>query len=105
MPSRRTFLAASGAVAGASLLPYSSSALAMETNLSSLPPSIAALKSMQDQARPISTPERMARQEKARGLMESNELDAILLMEGTSLKYFTGIRWGGGERLFAIRPA
>jgi Xaa-Pro dipeptidase len=38
--------------------------------------------------------------------MPSNELDAILLMEGTSLNYFTGISWWGGERLFAmILPA
>ncbi len=44
----------------------------------------------------------MARQEKARALMETNALDAILLMEGTSLNYFTGIRWWGGERMFAM---
>jgi Xaa-Pro dipeptidase len=57
---------------------------------------------MKDQARPISTEERQARQEKARALMEANDLDAILLMEGTSLNYFTGIRWWGGERMFAM---
>ena len=34
--------------------------------------------------------------------MTENALDAILLMEGTSLKYFTGIRWWGGERTFAL---
>jgi Xaa-Pro dipeptidase len=34
--------------------------------------------------------------------MTENSLDAILLMEGTSLKYFTGIRWWGGERTFAF---
>lgn len=67
-----------------------------------LPPSIATLKSMKDQVRPIRPEERLARQEKARSLMEANELDAILLMEGTSLNYFTGIRWWGGERLFAM---
>jgi Xaa-Pro aminopeptidase len=60
------------------------------------------LKSMKGQARPISPEERQARQEKARSLMEANGLDAILLMEGTSLNYFTGIRWWGGERLFAM---
>ena len=69
---------------------------------SSLPPSITGLKSMKDQARPIPGEERQARQEKARSLMEANGLDAILLMEGTSLNYFTGIRWWGGERLFAM---
>jgi len=71
-----------------------------------LPPSLAALKSMKDQAHPIRLEERQARQEKARSLMEANDLDAILLMEGTSLNYFTGIHWWGGERLFAmILPA
>ncbi len=34
--------------------------------------------------------------------MSESALDAILLMEGTSLKYFTGIRWWGGERMFAL---
>jgi Xaa-Pro dipeptidase len=34
--------------------------------------------------------------------MEANGLDAVLLMEGTSLNYLTGIRWWGGERLFAM---
>ena len=57
---------------------------------------------MKDQARPIRTEERAARQEKARALMEANDLEAILLMEGTSLNYFTGIRWWGGERMFAM---
>jgi Xaa-Pro dipeptidase len=38
--------------------------------------------------------------------MRENELDAILLMEGTSLRYFIGIRWWGGERAFAfVLPA
>ncbi len=34
--------------------------------------------------------------------MGENGLDAILLMEGTSLRYFTGMRWWGGERTFAL---
>jgi len=34
--------------------------------------------------------------------MAENALDAIVLMEGTSLRYFTGIRWWGGERTFAL---
>jgi len=57
---------------------------------------------MKDQAHPISAGERRDRHEKARSLMRTNGLDAILLMEGTSLKYFTGIRWWGGERMFAM---
>ena len=67
-----------------------------------MPPSIASLKSMKDLARPISIEERAARQEKARQLMLAYHLDAILLMEGTSLDYFAGVKWWGGERLFAL---
>jgi Xaa-Pro dipeptidase len=69
---------------------------------SSLPPSVAALKSMKDQAKPITTEERQARIEQARRLMTERQIDALMLMGGTSLVYFSGIRWGGGERLFAL---
>jgi len=34
--------------------------------------------------------------------MNESSLSAIVLMEGTSLTYFAGIRWWGGERLFAM---
>jgi Xaa-Pro dipeptidase len=98
MTNRRRFLQAASAVALFSDKRLS----ATETEPPVLPPSIAALKSMKDQARPISTEERQARQEKACALMEANDLDAILLMEGTSLNYFSGIRWWGGERMFAM---
>jgi Xaa-Pro dipeptidase len=46
--------------------------------------------------------ERAVRQENARRLMRENNLAAILLAQGTSLRYFTGVRWEGGERLFAM---
>ena len=69
---------------------------------SSLPPSLARLKSRKSEAVPITREERRERQEQARKLMSENALDAIVLMEGTSLRYFTGIRWWGGERMFAM---
>jgi len=101
MPTRRDFLKTGGILASAALLP--DSVLMMTAGAGdALPTSIAALKSMKEQARPISIEERVARQEKARALMETNDLDAILLMEGTSLNYFTGIQWWGGERMFAM---
>ena len=98
--TRRTFLQTGSAMLGMSLGP--ASIPSPEEQTLALPPSIAALKSMKEQARPIRPEERLARQEKARSLMEANELDAIVLMEGTSLNYFTGMRWWGGERLFAM---
>ncbi len=57
---------------------------------------------MRDRARPITTAERRGRIEKARQLMRETGIDAILLTGGTSLEYFTGIRWGISERLFAL---
>src|SRR3954469_17064938 len=98
MISRRKFLEvgmASAGVVGLSSSPITPAQAA-------LPPSIAALKSRKDEASPITREEREQRQERARKLMSENALDAIVLMEGTSLRYFSGIRWWGGERMFAL---
>ncbi|MFY9912748.1 MAG: Xaa-Pro peptidase family protein [Candidatus Sulfotelmatobacter sp.] len=105
MISRRRFLAVGGVAAGAAtvchpLLSYAAGDDKPHDN--SLPPSIAQLPSRKNEATPITRDERSARQQQARKLMSENGLDAIVLMEGTSLKYFTGIHWWGGERLFAL---
>src|SRR6266404_809067 len=99
MLSRRRFIQAGTIASGAALAAHPAFA---EEKCTPLPPSIAGLKSMKDHATPITRDERRDREERARQLMEANSLDAILLMEGTSLSYFTGIQWHGGERLFAI---
>ncbi|MGA3197570.1 MAG: aminopeptidase P family N-terminal domain-containing protein, partial [Terriglobales bacterium] len=65
-------------------------------------PSIAALRSLRGEVKPITLEERAERQEKARRLMRENNLSAIVLTQGTSLVYFSGIQWWGGERLFAM---
>ncbi|MDH5589442.1 MAG: M24 family metallopeptidase [Gemmatimonadota bacterium] len=67
-----------------------------------LPPSIARLTSWADRARPITTAERELRVERARTVMAAQGLDAVMLCGGTSMVYFTNIRWGGGERLFSV---
>jgi len=67
-----------------------------------LPPAIARLQSLKDQAQPITLQERTERQEKARQLMRANGTDAILLMPGTSLRYFTGVEWWESERALAM---
>lgn len=104
MISRRHFLGASTlAAAGAALDP--SHALAAPTDAlfqQSLPPSIARLTSRAAEAKPISVAERAGRVERAKQLMGENGLDALYLTGGTSMVYFTGIRWGGGERLFTV---
>ncbi len=101
MISRRRILKLGTAAAGAALATPVTAATS-ENNCTALPPSIASLTSMKDQAKPITTEERGERQQKARRLMVDNKLDAILLTEGTSLTYFSGIHWGGSERLFAM---
>ena len=104
MISRRRFLEVGGvgAFAAASDLAAPAATRNGKPDDSSLPPSLARLKSRKTEANPITREERSERQERARKLMTENALDAIVLMEGTSLKYFTGIRWWGGERLFAL---
>jgi Xaa-Pro dipeptidase len=100
MLSRRSFLQAGSLAVGVNTaLPAFAAAAEGE---SSLPPAIAALRSLRAEAKPINVEERAARQERARSRMHENSLSAILLTPGTSLKYFTGIRWEGGERLFAM---
>jgi len=104
MISRRQFLELGGVSAGVGLAARSlaASASAERTDSSPLPPSIARLQSRQSEAQPITRQEREERQACARKLMAENSLAAVLMMEGTSLRYFTGIRWWGGERLFAF---
>jgi Xaa-Pro dipeptidase len=98
--SRRRFLkTGSLAAAVSAVLPKLAGASESDRQL---PPSIAALKTLSAEAKPITLEERSQRQEKARQLMRENSLSAILLTEGTSLNYFAGIHWWGGERLFAM---
>lgn len=100
MFSRRTFLGV--AAAGLSVTRVSAQRGGGAAMSGPLPPSIAALTSMRDRAKPITADERKARIEKARRLMAAQKIDAIILAGGTSLNYFTGIRWGNSERLFAV---
>jgi len=81
MISRRRFLAVGGVSAGALASP--SLGLAASADDTSLPPSIARLKSRKTEAQPITREERQDRQDRARKLMVENGLDAIVLMEGT----------------------
>jgi len=93
MSTRRRFLQASAVTAGAVVTSQLDLKANAESKSANMPPSIASLVSMKDQAVPISRDERRERQEQARQLMGTNHLDAIVLMEGTSLTYFNGMRW------------
>ena len=104
MLTRRDFTKLAGLGAGAACISLTSDA--QENKVANLPPSIAKLQSRKSEAKPITLDERQQRLERARQLMRDNNLDAIVLAGGTSLSYFTAIRWGNSERLFAaILPA
>ena len=110
MLNRRSFVKMGSLAAGASLAtgcspetPQAAAAVGEPAAAArSEPPSIAGLTSMRDQAKPITADERRGRIEKARRLMADRKIDALMLTGGTSLVYFSGIRWGLSERLFAM---
>jgi Xaa-Pro dipeptidase len=63
-------------------------------------------KSLTGEAKPISVEERHARIAKAQSLMAQRKVAALLVESGSSLEYFTGIRWHRSERTtLAIIPA
>jgi Xaa-Pro dipeptidase len=64
------------------------------------------LKSLTANAKPISGEERRARIAKAQMLMAEQKVAALLIEPGSSLEYFTGVRWRRSERTtVAIIPA
>lgn len=66
-----------------------------------LPAPILALSDRTRDVVPITVDERNTRLDRARDLMQHYSIDAILITTGASLQYFTGMRWGQSERLFA----
>jgi Xaa-Pro dipeptidase len=69
---------------------------------SDVPASLRGLKPMRDGIVPIADSERQARLEKARKLMTDAGISALFLEPGSSLFYYTGVRWGTSERMFAM---
>jgi Xaa-Pro dipeptidase len=64
------------------------------------------LKSLTVNAKPISAEERRTRILKAQMLMTERKISALLIEPGSSLEYFTGVRWRRSERTtVAIIPA
>lgn len=98
MLSRRRFLSVSAAA-----LPV----IAITPNIThaaeshaELPPALAVLKNRRTEAQPITVAEREQRFVRAQEKMRAQGIDAIALIGGTSLVYFTGVRWWNSERLF-----
>jgi Xaa-Pro dipeptidase len=100
--NRRRFLTLS---ASAAALPMLGAAQTPPKPASGLPAPLASLKDRRSEAQPISLAEREERFTRAQRKMQENGIDAIALIGGTSLVYFTGIRWWNSERLFvAVLP-
>ena len=66
------------------------------------PAAVETLRNRSAEATPITVAERLARIARAQQLMQQNNIDAVTLIGGTSLVYFSGIRWWNSERLFVM---
>jgi Xaa-Pro dipeptidase len=97
MLSRRTFLgsASSAALIGSGV-----------AGAAAAPPAAPDLKSMTGSAVPISAGERQSRIARLQALMRAQKITALLVESGSSLEYFTGVRWPRSERTTAaVIPA
>lgn len=102
-PTRRDVLQLSTAAGlGALLGPARSAGAFQDAVPPALPPAIAALQPATQGLAPISVAERRGRVRRAQELMAQEKLDALIVAPGTSLEYFGGVRWSGGERLLAM---
>jgi Xaa-Pro dipeptidase len=104
--TRRTFVQASTIAAGTALFrPSSANAQRRGADNSvgnAIPESIRALKPLPNPAPPITDDERRARIAKAQRLMTEQGIGAIVLESGTSMAYYTNVRWGLSERPFLL---
>jgi Xaa-Pro dipeptidase len=99
--SRREFLKKSVASVGAMSL--GATAACRDAQESALNVDVLSeLTSITQNIIPISNEERESRIDKARMLMIEKKMNAIFLESGTSLYYYTGVRWGRSERMFGV---
>ncbi len=104
---RRNFLRLSAGVAGATLLGSKVSFAGADDveviqQRQDTPDLIQRLKKMTAGVVPISDDERKLRIAKAQRLMAEQKIDAIYLEPGSSMFYFTGMRWSNSERMFGL---
>jgi Xaa-Pro dipeptidase len=101
-PSRRLFL--KSAAAGSALAVAPLAKANPESDSGSLPAAFSGLKPLGSRIHPITADEYRERLRHAQKLMSElgPKYDALFVAPGTSLYYFTGIRWGVSERLLAL---
>lgn len=102
---RRDFLRLAGVTAAGAIFVGSADARDNDFQAQTpddVPESIRKLRPMAKGIVPISADERRARIEKAQRLMVENKIDAIYVESGSTMFYYTGVRWGASERMFSV---
>ncbi len=104
---RRDFLRASAGLAGAALFNNGfafagTSDVETTQRQQEVPDLIQRLRRMIAGVVPISDDERRGRIAKAQRLMAEQKIDAVYIEPGSSMFYFTGMRWSTSERMFAL---
>src|SRR6478736_5210519 len=100
---RRRFFTAAGSTVALTALGVGHAAFAQEHSaVAGAHFDAATVKAIRDRIKPIGADELKARQEQARRYMKDNAIDAIFVEGGTTLKYYTGLKWWLSERLFAM---
>ena len=102
-PSRRQLLIGAAAASALALTPAARGAAEGDVS-GALPKAFEGLKPLGGRVRPITADEFHGRMLQAQKLMSESDpkYDALFIAPGTSLYYFTGIRWGISERLLAL---
>ncbi|MEO8295643.1 MAG: Xaa-Pro peptidase family protein, partial [Gemmatimonadota bacterium] len=98
---RRHFTGLLAGLIGTAALRQSSSRVTGEDDCD-LPEPIRSLRPITGNAKSITAAEREQRVERARQLMSEQDIAALVLESGTSLYYYTGVRWGLSERPFGV---
>jgi Xaa-Pro dipeptidase len=99
---RRTFIRSAIFVPAVATVP--GKLFAQEQGSSQLSPALSALAPLGSRVIPVSNDEFRARLTRTQQLMSelSPKFDALFVAPGTSLYYFTGVRWWPSERLLAL---
>ena len=98
--NRRQLLRSAAAVSALAPIPT----LAQEKRDGSLPVSFDGLKPLGSRIKPIASDEYQARIDRAQRLLvqQKPHVDALFVLPGTSLYYFTGVLWWPSERLLGL---
>lgn len=94
--TKRAFIAATGGVAAIGMLHGSAASDENPADGAARPDDT--LQPMTGGAKPITTAERAARRQRAARIMQREGIGSLIMEAGSTLTYFTGIRWWRSER-------